>query len=194
MGLLGNQPSTSAMQPDRYDPQIDIEQVIDLLREGDLICRRGKGLFSTYCASFSSDKLYSHAGIITLSGSEWSVIHAAAEDYPQPGCVILDSFKEFIRNTAGWAVYRFKLPKETIAKTATLIKGYKTVATPFDLNFDLSSNDELYCTELIYTTINQAAGSEIIHPSSERCGRRFVSVEDCYSNGIADLVIKFQDE
>jgi Orthopoxvirus protein of unknown function (DUF830). len=47
-----------------------------LLREGDVVFRRGAGLISRAVLAADEDGQFSHIGIVVRNGNNWMVVHA----------------------------------------------------------------------------------------------------------------------
>ena len=47
-----------------------------LLREGDVVFRRGTGLISRAVLAADEDGQFSHIGIVVRNGNHWMVVHA----------------------------------------------------------------------------------------------------------------------
>lgn len=79
-----------------------------------------------------------------------SVIHALPEDANSSSGVITEELSSFIskENASAIAIYRHTGMNETFRQK---IRDYalKQVGKPFDKDFLLSTDDRLYCTELI---------------------------------------------
>lgn len=134
------------------------KRAYSILRTGDIICRKGNGIWSsTFCDMNIRDKRFSHAGIIIVTTNEKgndvkvSVIHAEANDYTGEGKIIETDLAEFLYSSKGAAAYRLKQENATINNSCIFIQiARKYLNVPFDFHFDLSNRDKMYCTEYIY--------------------------------------------
>ena len=130
---------------------------------GDLILRLGNDLLSYQIKLLNdSSKLYSHAGIIVeKNGKKW-VAHLAPD---APGAdtiqyVSIDSFVNPAHNIT-CALYRYKLSPEEKDSVAQLINAFKTADIRFDRFYDLSTDDKMYCSEMISKALQKATNKRI---------------------------------
>jgi uncharacterized protein YycO len=148
------------------------------LQAGDIVCRYGEGLWSRHFRDMSlRDKRFSHVGIVILESNHPFVIHASADDYSGHGQVDKELFSEFINDATDFAVYRIKGHGDIGTKIASNAMTY--IRKPFDIHFDLSTKNEVYCSELVRLCVNSAAGDEVIGTSKIR-GKNVVAIDDCY--------------
>lgn len=152
------------------------------LQTGDIICRKGNGIWSDLFKDLSiRDKRFSHVGLIIVDDNhDISVIHAEANDFTGIGGVYEQSLADFMYEGDGIAIYRLaedfqnSLPEQKIL--AAQIR--KFLETPFDLQFDLSTNDRLYCSEFVfkvYSLLNPPINLYV----SEKKGKQYVPVDSC---------------
>lgn len=163
------------------------EHEIGLIHSGDLICRLGNGIWSDHFKNISSlEKRFSHIGIIFIDekSNTW-VIHASANDYTGVGRVAKEPLEQFIANAEEFAIYRIK-GDETIGLRIAR-EALEFLDRPFDSKFDLSSADRIYCSELIYLSVNRSAKSKIIQAFNYK-GHLVVAIDNCYKHPYAILV------
>ena len=128
----------------------DINIPICILKDGDIIFRRGETFISDTIADLSVyDKRFSHVGIIRKIDTLVSVIHAEGSSNPKDSIVKEESLNSFWMNAKSVGIYRVnELDGHNISTLATEFLGL-----PFDWNFDLNDDTQLYCTELVYIII-----------------------------------------
>lgn len=177
--------------PTPVNPQATLPASLDLnsLHTGDLIYRMGRSFYSPYFRDRSStEKRFSHVGIIVRrAGSLW-VIHAEADEYAGNGGVKEDSLSTFLECAKDWAVYRLTLADTIRQAIGHYALYYKAQAIPFDFGFDISDTTRFYCTELVMHCINRALASPYIQPTSHWGGRPFVAIDQTYPCDLAQLV------
>jgi hypothetical protein len=162
---------------------------IGLLKNGDILLRRGYGVDSTVSMNFSQgEKRYSHAGIIQKKDDGVFIIHSEEDkDHGRNG-VYIEPIKDFLDGIHIWAVYRFDLsPKleEDVISYALKLKSQNII---FDIDFNLNEDNKMYCSEFIYKVINRTTGKELIHAGKHFVGKNFVTISDLYQNNSAKLV------
>jgi len=127
------------------------------LTDGDLIFRKGRDLVSQLVLSQGKSTQFSHVGIVIKHKGVISVVHSLPENVTVSSGVQIESFTSFtsIENASDIAVYR--LIKEN-PKVINKVKEYalQQVGKPFDTDFLLSTDDSIYCTELVVKAYSTA--------------------------------------
>lgn len=151
------------------------------IRNGDIIYRHGNGFFSDYFRKSSNrEQLYSHGGIITIDNNNVYVIHSEASELTGIGGVRKESLNAFLKDISTWAVYRLdttQVVRDSIVYVAT---QYLNKETPFDLDFDNTSDDKVYCTELIALSINKSTHRNLIKATGSIRNKPYFAIDDTY--------------
>lgn len=172
----------------REDSSPDIDYSI--FQNGDIICRLGNGMFSNLFRKNSKEKLYSHAGIVHTVNDSVYIIHAEASELTGIGFVKEEAISIFLKDVKTWGLYRLNqdsLIRDDISKHAL---SYFINKTRFDMDFDYSNDNKVYCTELVALSINKSLNDTIISPSYRIKNRLFITVDDIYLNPNFNLVYK----
>lgn len=123
-----------------------------LFQDGDVLFRRGRSVVSRAVLSMDGDSRYSHVGLVERVESGVWILHAApAAESNGEGGVIVETLQEFLAPDAAAAAALYR-PVQPLAAASAMRTAWSFVRrrTPFDGAFDLSTTDELYCTELIW--------------------------------------------
>lgn len=148
---------------------------------GDVICRLGNGFFSAHFRNYGSqEKLYSHLGLLEVVHDSAFVLHAEASELTGIGYIKREPVHEFLSGTKTWGLYRFNYTDSIKNRIVDTAKWYFDCKTPFDLQFDLSDDNALYCTEYIAVSINKGCGQTIISPTLLIQEQRFYGLDDIY--------------
>jgi hypothetical protein len=124
------------------------------MQEGDILCRLGDRTWSLYFKGLSSkDKRFSHMGIVHRSNNGITVINADGSFWAKKDYVTETPLREFINSARLVGLYRLN----GVDGRALSAEALKTLGRPFDWDFDLRSADRLYCTELLYAVLQNAA-------------------------------------
>lgn len=136
----------------------------NIIRSGDLVFRTGNDMVSFYFKQMNvSDNTYSHCGIASVENGKVYVYHALGGIY-NPGQQILhEPLEQFIspRENDGFGVFRYSfLPGEQdrMTKTAELLRHS---GIRFDMDFDLETDDKMYCAEFVYKTMLLATSGRL---------------------------------
>ncbi len=130
------------------------------LQSGDLIFRRGTSIESQIVLLTDQNSEYSHVGMIYKINGKLFVIHTVPkEDNADPGYIKLESIDEFLSEgkAARVAVYRLvqNFPDKLNIASSYAYSCYSNKYC-FDNNYDLVTDTQLYCTELIWKAYKHA--------------------------------------
>lgn len=142
----------------------------DSIREGDLVVRCGNDITSESLRDFSQkEKLYSHSGIALMHNGEMLIYSNMAGDI-DPNEVMrrdnVDSFLTPVNNIAA-GIYRYDLSPEELNSLKNIVETHFSNKLQFDMNFDLATDNKMYCAEMIAKSIQQATANRILIPKSE---------------------------
>lgn len=130
---------------------------------GDLLVRLGDDLLS-YQIKFlnDSDQSYSHTGMIIEKGGEKLVAHVAPDEAAKDGIsyISIDSFLNPAKNLK-CALYRYNFNSFERHATIAAIEKYKQENLHFDRLYDLKTDNEMYCSEMISKAIELATEKRI---------------------------------
>ena len=146
-----------------------INRVKDSIREGDLILRCGNDFISESLSDFSQqEKLYSHSGIAIMDDEIMYVYSNMAGDINPDEIMRRDNIDSFITpvNNVAVGIYSYYITNEELEKLKKIIHTHYLNKLPFDMNFDLSTNDKMYCAELIAKAVEDATSKRIVFSKS----------------------------
>lgn len=153
-----------------YDYEKKLEACV---QEGDIICRLGDRIWSLYFKDLSPrDKRFSHLGIIHIVDNEIMVINAEGISFDGQDKVCAEALPRFIKPASMLGVYRLQgVDGNKISKEAL-----KMLGRPFDWAFDHSNSEKIYCTELLYVALQEAA-PEIELQTAKIFGKDIIPLE-----------------
>jgi hypothetical protein len=127
-------------------------EITPFLEDGDIICRLGNRPWSIFFKDLSpNDKRFSHLGIVRIRENIISVINAEGLAIAGRDHVNEVSLKEFLKIAQSIGIYRLRTIKgEKISDTAL-----EYINRPFDWQFDMDEENNLYCTELLYVILKK---------------------------------------
>lgn len=146
-----------------------ITPIKDSIREGDLILRCGNDYASYTLRDFSQqEKLYSHSGIALMSDDVMYVYSNMAGDLNPGENMRRDNIDSFISpaNNVAMGVYRYDINNEELQRLKTIVNDYFASKLQFDMNFDLATNNKMYCAEMIAKSVEQATEKRIVFSKS----------------------------
>jgi hypothetical protein len=146
-----------------------IKMVADSIHEGDLILRGGNDFISESLSDFSQkEKLYSHSGIAMMENGTMYIYSNMAGDINPDEIMRRDSVDSFITpiHNIAVGVYRYDITNTELEKLKTIIHKYYINKLQFDMNFDLTTDDKMYCAEMIAKSVEQATEKRITFSKS----------------------------
>ena len=161
---------------------VNERKLVSMIHTGDIICRKGNGIWSDLFRDLSSrDKRFSHVGMtIVNEDGHISVVHSEANDFTGAGSVYEQDLIDYMYEGDGIAIYRLKkefnehLPHA--AELAAIMREF--IGIPFDFKFDLATDNSLYCTEYVYSVYNRLTPSVDLSITT-RNTKRFIPVDSC---------------
>jgi hypothetical protein len=174
-----------------------VDSALSLLRDGDIVIRRGVGPDSYMLAEMNrDDKTWSHCGIVLMEHGYPFVYHSiGGEDNPDER-LRRDSASFFFSPTRNThiGIVRYDLGVNEQGKLDDIVRNYYRARPRFDIKFDLSTDDRLYCSEFVYKAVNAATGDSSYIKPYYRANRRMVAIDNLFLNKHARLLtsIKFK--
>ena len=160
------------------NPQVKFDvplSQLPVVLPGDLVFRRADSIGSQFVDTLDNKSTFSHVGIVytTLSGEAF-IIHVLPLE---KDVVQIEPLQVFLIKTTSFAIYRpqniDKLIVEGAVQNALSWVGKKH----FDKNFDLVTDEDLYCTELVYKAYKEA-GIDIVDGKFNIVDFAFVDVKE----------------
>jgi len=135
------------------------------LQSGDLIFRRGTSIESQIVLLTDQESDFSHVGMIYKINGEVFVIHTVPrEDDADPGYIKLEPINQFLSDGKASRLAIFRL-KQNFSEKINIASSYAYNCYVnkycFDNNYDLVSDKQLYCTELIWKAY-KLAGIDLV--------------------------------
>ena len=140
-----------------------------MLQDGDLLTRSDDDFESLSLQNFSQkDRSYSHSGIAFKEDNAWYIYHAMAGPENPDGSIRRALFDSFVNpeKKTGFGIFRYRLSPAETSALHDLYKKYYAEKMPFDKNFNLSTDDSMYCSEIIYKSLKKATGNRVVLPVS----------------------------
>lgn len=152
---------------------------------GDIVFRRGHGIWTSFFVNASQrEKRFSHVGIAATNGAgRIVIIHSEANDLGL-GRVREGSWHSFFKEATEAAVYRCTVVG--VDPTDVVAEARRRIGVRFDNEFDATTTNKLYCSELVMLAVNLAAGRELIRPTF-RSGKTIVGLDDIYREGFMKI-------
>lgn len=162
-----------------------VDSTNKLLRTGDLVVRRGDDMTSYMLSRLNiNDKKYSHCGIVVIESGNPYVYHSiGGEDNPDEK-LRKDSASIWFSpaNNMEYAAYRYNFSDSIIDKVISSVEILYKEQIMFDMDFDLKTDERLYCSEMVYKSLLRSIGSSLEIKPHKHFGYTYVGVDDLYLN------------
>lgn len=141
-----------------------------LLRTGDIIMRRGYGLFSDGIIRVQKSTYpVSHCAMIWTDSERLQVMHSLSSSVSPIDGAQTQGLQRFLNESVPGSilVVRYKSQSDSLMQIARLVKSYADRHVPFDHEFDKSDTSKYYCTELFQHCFKQVLGRDIFQSQLE---------------------------
>lgn len=174
---------------DHYHRQID--SLKKMAQNGDLIFRNGTDEVSRAARSFNRlDTSFSHCGLVLVEQDTPFVYHAIGGNY-NPGQrlkrELLDSFCTPADNDRV-GLYRYAMSTTENDSLQQIIRNYYKAGLRFDLFFNFFSDDEMYCSEFVFKSLNRSLGGRLTKYLQKEKWPYGIALDDLFRNENARLV------
>ncbi|HRO41900.1 MAG TPA: YiiX/YebB-like N1pC/P60 family cysteine hydrolase [Flavipsychrobacter sp.] len=164
---------------------------IRLLHTGDIVLRTGADVTSYMFSQMNEhDKTYSHCGIVIIEKGYPFVYHSiGGEDNPDQ-ILKRDSANFWFSpaNNLGYGIVRYNLDSTTLHSLVKITLQFFKEKRRFDMDFDLRTDDKLYCAEFLYKALNEAVADSLFIKPSKMFGYTFVGVDNLFLNSHATFI------
>lgn len=181
--------SIAAMAANPYNLHI-IDSCEALLQNGDIVVRTGNDMTSEmFREANRKDKTYSHCGIVLVEDGKPYIYHSiGGEDNPDE-VLRRDNIQAWASplHNSGIGILRYHFTPAQVDSLVRITRSYYSQHKKFDMQFDISNDDELYCAELLYQAINKSLGKAVIQPT-KWMGYTYVAVDDITHNNYCEWI------
>lgn len=165
---------------------VNNDSAIKGIQTGDLILRRGKDQVSDFFARLNTrNQKYSHCGLAVQTDSGLFVYHILATVNHLEGQILSEPIHSFIRPkiNAGWAIIRYDFDSTKKAKLVAKIQDYTRQKITFDQQFDLQSDDKMYCSEMLYKALLFASKDSLRLPITiASSGKKYIAIDNLFEH------------
>lgn len=162
-----------------------IKNIKPIIQQGDLIVRTGNDFTSESLRQMSfTDKTYSHCGIASIENDTVFIYHALGGEWNPDEKLRRDPLELFCNpmENRGFGIFSFNLDAPQINKLDSIIKTWYKKGLMFDMKFDMSSNDRMYCAEFVSKAISLCSNNRIKFSTSQINNFEFIAVDNLFLN------------
>ena len=169
----------------------EVDSCKQFLENGTIVLRTGNDAISCMFAQLNNtDKTFSHCGIAFEENNKWYVFHSiGGEDNPDEK-LRKETFESFVgeSHNRGFGICKYSLTKEKQKKLNTIVSDWYQKQVPFDMKFDLNSDDRLYCAEMVYKAFSRNFETDTFFETTNHKGFKYVSTDNIFINKDAQLL------
>lgn len=170
-----------------------IDSVKNFIQNGDMITRTGNDFTSESLRNLNQrDKTFSHCGIASIEHDSIFVYHALGGDF-NPDQKIrrdpIDIFAEPYTNK-GIGIFRFELPDSSRQLFVSDARELYDNGVMFDMDFDLKTDDRMYCAEFLYKCFVKASNGKLSFNHSHLKQFEYIGVDDLFLNPLCKMKAK----
>lgn len=162
---------------------VKIQQAKKDIRSGDLVTRTGNDFTSESLRKLNRrNKTYSHCGIASIENDSLFVYHALGGEWNPDAKLRRDRWEVFAEpfSNKGVGHFRYAIDDNTIAMLMRLVQRHHREGLPFDMQFDLATDDRMYCAEFISKTFSLASDNRLQFGRSHINNFEFIGVDDLF--------------
>ena len=156
---------TASVSPGPYvNPYTKVREGQSLIKEGDLVVRLNRAATSCFIRLFNKqDKSYSHSGIVIYNSGYPYAYHIIDGQENPDGRMRRDALSEFCspRRNKSHGIFRYDMNNEEIKKLRDQIHEWYIKGISYDPEFNLKSDDRMYCSEMISKALGTTTESRI---------------------------------
>jgi hypothetical protein len=164
------------------------------LIDGDLVLRHSKGFVSDAILTFSTeDPQFSHSGIVKKENGKAYVYHATGGEENVTNEMKKDPLSIYCHPAAvfKFGIFRYDLTDAQRAKFVSILDANYAKGVEFDLDFDMYTDEQMYCSEMIYKALTEVMDGENFIELSHAGEKPYVAIDDLYLNNKTRELIRY---
>ena len=156
-----------------------------LIEQGDMILRTGNDFTSESLRQLSfTDKTFSHCGIASLEHDSIFVYHSLGGEWNPDEKMRRDPIELFCnpQENRGFGIFSFKMNSNQRGKLDSVVRSWYNKGVMFDMKFDLTTDDRLYCAEFVSKALSTATSKQISFASTKINNFEFTAIDNLFLN------------
>ena len=169
--------------PKNIKARATIKHSKKIIRQGDMILRTGNDFTSESLRRLSlNDKTYSHCGIASIENDTIYVYHSLGGEWNPDERLRKDPVELFCNpeENRGFGIFSFNFDARQKHTLDSLLQSWHKKGLMFDMQFDLTTDDRMYCTELVSKAIKIATDANISFATTTLNNFKFVSIDNLF--------------
>jgi Permuted papain-like amidase enzyme, YaeF/YiiX, C92 family len=160
-------------------------EALRLAESGDIVTRMGTDLTSFLLSGINpTDSSFSHCGIVSIEHDSVFVYHCIGGEFNPDQKMKREPLADFSKpaDCKGLGIFTPNLSDSQKSVLCSQVKLLFGNGLRFDMDFDLSTDDRQYCTEMVAKSIGAIIGKMDWAPIFQSGNIRFIPVENIYHN------------
>ena len=172
---------------------IAIDSITKKIKTGDLVVRTGNDFTSETLRKLNHrDQSYSHCGIASIEHDSVFIYHAIGGEFNPDQKIKRELFVSFAEpnSNKGIGVYRIVLSNKEIKNIIDTAKKFYYAGIKFDLDFDLSDDERMYCAEFVYKSFTRGSNGKLKFNISQLKNHSYIGVDDLFLHPLSTVLAK----
>ena len=160
-----------------------IKQCRQRIQTGDLVTRTGNDFTSESLRSLNRrNTTYSHCGIASVEHDSIFIYHALGGEWNPDQKIRRDPLALFAEpySNKRLGIFRFDITDSLKKNVLNTVHSYYSHGVMFDMDFDLVSDDHMYCAEFVYKCYDRGSRGLLRFPHSFIESFEFIGVDDLF--------------
>lgn len=165
------------------------------LMDGDLVLRHSKGFVSDAILTFQTqDPQFSHSGIVKKIDGKTFIYHATGGEENVSQKMKCEPIAIYCHPAATYkfGVFRWDLSDEQRERFVSILDGYYKSGLEFDLDFDMTTDSKMYCSEMIYKALVIATNDKNYIALSKVIDKPYVAIDNLYLNDHCKNIFNYE--
>lgn len=186
--FIANEP---VMRPDNPINYHLADSSVRLIKNGNLVLRSGADAISYMLRMMNAEnKNWSHCGIAFWENDSLMIYHSiGGEDNPDAHLQRDPAqrfFSPFSNERIG--IVSYDLKKEEIKSLHEKATEYFRKGVKFDMDFDLNTDEKLYCSEFVFKCLITATNDSNFIPLTMTGNKKYVGIDNLFQNEHAKMI------
>lgn len=153
------------------------------IQNGDIVTRLGNDFTSECLRQINvRDKTWSHCGIASIEHDSIFVYHSLGGEFNPDQQLRRDHLQVFAgpATNRGIGIFRQPLSVKELYALLIIVKKLHAAGVMFDMEFDLQTDERMYCAEFVYKAFLWATNQRVHFSTSSVNEKIFVGVDDIF--------------
>jgi hypothetical protein len=162
-----------------------LPDVLKTAKNGDIVTRMGTDLTSLMLSRLNpTDTSFSHCGIISMENDTAFVYHAIGGEFNPDQKMRRDPLAEFAHpaDSKRLGIFGAAINEDEQKALCSYVKELYKKGLPFDMEFNLATDEKQYCSEMVAKSIGKIIGKKDWVSTLQTESICFIPVENIYLN------------